>query len=66
MEDELTIKLLLHKLVNQIAILSNYAYLLRESDLNEDQSEMVDEMVTAANGAIESHRLLERRLGLGS
>jgi light-regulated signal transduction histidine kinase (bacteriophytochrome) len=62
-EAEPTIDVLVHHLINKLAIMANYADFLSHSGLTQDQREMVDEIKKAAKAAIDLHGEIERRLG---
>jgi hypothetical protein len=51
---------LAHKLINHVSILFTYAGLLKESGLEGEQLEMVEEMVEASKKAIGLCRDIER------
>ena len=59
---EVEIDQISHKLINQIAIVCSYAELLKDSELTQDQEEMVDEIVKACREAVELHRALSQRI----
>ena len=59
---EVEIDQISHKLINQIAIVCSYADLLKDSELTEDQKELLDEIVKAGSQAVELHRALSKRI----
>ena len=63
---ERTLRFVHHELMNRIAVLSTYSFLVGEEELEADVREMVDEMIGAAREANALCRELADNLDLNS